>query len=270
MVFVNLNQCLPAYYGERLETVGLDTCIGIVAYGLPAQQGGVNKVMAHCSTGNESAVIGHSFVRAVQSSRMRLAGICMSCPRSDRNDHGPGRISDSEIKRLIAQSRRIHESQVTGAMIREFRRGLASRLSEAVERARAICIDQLRVGPVVTYRDNAHVLHPDPYGTLVAAASPNGRVTAEGHEMATIPNQPATATSASASPAKSAGNSPAYAGSSSARDRDPRYTTASPSKKSDAKYTTSSASHTGAGGGGYHVSSTPKGKSSGIRRGNGF
>jgi hypothetical protein len=32
----------------------------------------------------------------------------MSCPRADRNDNGPGRISDQEIRNTIASQRHCH------------------------------------------------------------------------------------------------------------------------------------------------------------------
>ncbi|KAK3306714.1 uncharacterized protein B0T15DRAFT_394683, partial [Chaetomium strumarium] len=187
-VTVGQDDCKPAKYGERLETRGLDTCIGIVAYGLPYKKGGVNKVMAHCSPGNEDAIIGNLFVTAVRNSGMTLYGICMSCPKPDRNNSGPRKITDKQIRDALAESRGIRKSDVTQAMIDEQRQALAQRLTEAQDRAEGHCIEAFGMGIMSHPRSTSRANQPYPYGSLVATASPGGEVEADGHKMADIPD----------------------------------------------------------------------------------
>ncbi|KAK4246142.1 hypothetical protein C7999DRAFT_33447 [Corynascus novoguineensis] len=56
-VTVGMNDWKAAKYDTDLMTRGLDTCIGIVAFGFPSQQGGFNKAMAHCSPDREEEII---------------------------------------------------------------------------------------------------------------------------------------------------------------------------------------------------------------------
>ncbi|KAK3304758.1 uncharacterized protein B0T15DRAFT_537498 [Chaetomium strumarium] len=184
---VPMNGCEHAYASQTLTTSGLDTCIGVVAYGLPAAPGGINKVMAHCATGRAAAVIGGSFLTKVRNSRMQVVGICMSVPSVDRNDNGPGRIDDNVIRQSLATSRNIHPSQVTQQMINTFRTGLRNALAQAEQDARTYCM-QLGVSIQTFRRNNAHVRDPPPYGTMVATRSPRGEVRADTSKMADIPD----------------------------------------------------------------------------------
>ncbi|EAQ85713.1 predicted protein [Chaetomium globosum CBS 148.51] len=219
MINVGYNLCLPAKYGRDIQTVGLDTCIGVVAYGLPSTQGGVNKVMAHASTGGVDEIIGQRFIAEVQKSRMTIHGICMSCPSPDRNNNGPDKLSDDDIRRTLAEEYGLHPSQVTPARIQQFRDGLVRMLQGANNRAAEYCVQYFGVNPTVRIRENRHVRDPPPYGTLVASASPGGEVRAEGHRMASIPNGTATA-------------APAAAAASSSRDSAPKRAPAAPSSSS--------------------------------------
>ncbi|KAK4232921.1 hypothetical protein C8A03DRAFT_39413 [Achaetomium macrosporum] len=220
---INVNQdgCRAANANTTLETQGLDTCIGIVAFGLPAAQGGINKVMAHSSTGRVSQVIGGSqstsFVQQVRNSGMQVTGICMSCPRHDRNDHGPGKISDETIRQAIASRDRIQPSQVTAQQIETFRDGFRVAFRLAEQEAVRICIDNFGIGPVTIRRDNNNVQRPPPYGTLVATKSPRGQVKAEGQKMADIPDPVAQAAAPATghSSHHSGSHSSGYGGSSS-------------------------------------------------------
>ncbi|KAL2195406.1 hypothetical protein P885DRAFT_18734, partial [Corynascus similis CBS 632.67] len=144
--------------------------------------------MAHCSPLRVKEILRDRFVRQVSESRMEIYGICMSCPEPDRNDHGPGKISDQQIKQMLIREYGYEEKEITSKMIQEFRNGLGKRLIEAREFAWKICMEELRTGSVVYTRRNSDVEKPHPYGALIATASPRGQVIADKYKMTDIPN----------------------------------------------------------------------------------
>jgi hypothetical protein len=206
---VRMDRCATATTSQTIETEGLDTCIGIVAYGLPAADGGINKVMAHASTRNLQRVIGTDFVTNVRNSRMQVVGICMSCPDETRNDNGPAKIDDATIRQAIASVRRIQPNQVTAQQVADYRAQLRMALRAAENEAKRICTTNFGIGPVTIHRDNAKVLHPPPYGTMVATKGPRGTVKADNMKMADIPDLAPAASASRPSSSGGRGGAPA-------------------------------------------------------------
>lgn len=173
-----MNQCLPAGAGQSLNTPGLDTCIGAVAYGVATTPGGTNKVMAHASTPQVGTVIGRNFVQQVRASGMRIQGVCLSLPDPTRNDS----LSDAEVGRMLRSMGR----PVTAEAIRSLKAGFKAQLQAANESAKTSCMNGLGVNIQSYTRKNADVNKPAPYGTMTATAGPSGTVNADGKLMAKI------------------------------------------------------------------------------------
>ncbi|AEO61194.1 hypothetical protein MYCTH_34819, partial [Thermothelomyces thermophilus ATCC 42464] len=194
---VGQDKCKSAPYGEQISTQGLATCIGIVAYGKYGADTDINKVMAHCSPGNVTYVIGHEFVTQVRASGMDISGISMSCATRTVNDDGPYRMSDQDLRQTIANRHQIYPDQVTSQQIQELRAGMRRQLDSAEATAKLICMDQLGVSPTVYRRRNADVASLYPFGTVVATPSPQGIVCIDGNRVARIPDSAAPAPAAS-------------------------------------------------------------------------
>ncbi|KAL2173260.1 uncharacterized protein P884DRAFT_158479, partial [Thermothelomyces heterothallicus CBS 202.75] len=194
---VGQNECKSADYDKQISTQGLATCIGIVAYGKHSADTRINKVMAHCSPGKVTYVIGHQFVTQVLESRMDISGISMSCATRTVNDDGPFRISDQDLRQAIATEHQIHPDQVTSQQIQEQRAGMRRLQDSAEAAAKLICRDHLGVPPTVYRRRNADVASTYPFGTVVATPSPQGIVRIDGNRVARIPDSAAPAPSAS-------------------------------------------------------------------------
>lgn len=190
-IFVASEHAEPAHYSEDVYTIGLETCIAVCAYGLPAQEGGVNKVLAHISPGHEAEVMDTLFVPKVQSSGMTLYGVCISRPHIGINDN----MTNSKMKDIMEEAGvlallNIHRSQVTNEMIQRQKQGMRERLREGYNYVLARC-EALgaRVTPYTRPTDN---------GVMTAWSSPGGTVVADNLVMANIPDWP-TASSSSRS-----------------------------------------------------------------------
>lgn len=187
-VDVTYDDCQSAYYGESIQTIGLETCIGVCAYGLPSAAGGINKVMAHSLTGSVRNIIGGSFIREVRNSGMTVHGVCISKPNPAINDS----LTNSQIKDLMEEfgilaASNLRRSDVTDQMIQDYKRGLKRALKDANDDAKAYC-QALRAPITVVQRTTAN-------GVMKASASPGGKVKADGSTMADIPDMPAESSS---------------------------------------------------------------------------
>jgi hypothetical protein len=183
MPSVGMNDCRPALVEQDLRTSGLDTCIAVCAYGLPGPTG-VNKVIAHASTGSVDYIIGSRFIAEVQASGMTVYGVCVSKPDPTRNDH----LSDSQVKDMMEELGYERHS-ITKEHIKAHKKGMKALLKTANDNAVAYC-QQLGASVMTVKRDNADVARSSPYGTMTASASPGGKVKAEGQKMADIPDVP--------------------------------------------------------------------------------
>ncbi|KAK4147288.1 uncharacterized protein C8A04DRAFT_24531 [Dichotomopilus funicola] len=167
--FVYMDECKWVNYDKEIYTAGLATCIGIVAIGRKRANTSINKVMAHSSTGMVEDVIGANL---------------SACP---------GKVTDEEARQMLALQRMIRPDQVTSHDIQELRVSLRKRLDEAEEQAKSICRRYFGFSPVVYRRLDSNAGRGEPFGWMVATASPGGAVFIEGQSVDEIPDDTAPA-----------------------------------------------------------------------------
>lgn len=172
-----MNEVKVGSTADTVNTMGLATCIGAVAYGT-ASKTSTNKVMVHATTAMVDAKFGE-WSRAVKNAGMTDLRIFLSLPSPTLYDSIP---DDKIIQDLQFMGKTANPGSIA-----EHRRAMNFLLVQA-NRAAVVVADSLVPRPSRTVtRSNSRLGSPNPYGTMEATAT---HVLVEGTAVDTITPTP--------------------------------------------------------------------------------
>jgi hypothetical protein len=182
-------------WSEAIYTLGLYTCAGVIAYGLPGENTGYNKVLAHASARDVVSTM-DDFVNKVIASGMTITGIFISQPDTTFHDDDTDEDLIQEIIACDAQVKieaqiddpPLAADQVTREMIDNWKAGYRSGLVRMNQEVYDACTRSLGALPeMVDILTRNKYTHP-PLGWIRASPSPNGELWAENEWKASIPD----------------------------------------------------------------------------------